>query len=135
MLKRRLSINKMMPLQSYLPLLPMRNITKSKTKNLRFTMIFRLIITTLLKIRAKRQKYGKCMLVKTIRRMRIIQKRLLVKYQQVNLLRSEKKTITPILQGKTKRFLDQKTQRDTFKNKSKNSKSIGKNYKKRNSNY
>ena len=67
--------------------------------------------------------------------MRIIQKRLLVKYQQVNLLRSEKKTITPILQGKTKRFLDQKTQRDTFKNKSKNSKSIGKNYKKRNSNY
>ena len=135
MLKRRLSINKTMPLQSYLPLLPMRNITKSKTKNLRFTMIFRLIITTLLKIRAKRQKYGKCMLVKTIRRMRIIQKRLLVKYQQVNLLRSEKKTITPILQGKTKRFLDQKTQRDTFKNKSKNSKSIGKNYKKRNSNY
>ena len=79
MLKRRLSINKTMPLQSYLPLLPMRNITKSKTKNLRFTMIFRLIITTLLKIRAKRQRYGKCMLVKTIRRMRIIQKRLLVK--------------------------------------------------------
>lgn len=135
MLKRKLSINKTMPLQNYLPLLPMRNITKSKTNNLRFTMIFRLIITIRMKIRANRQKYGKCMLVKAIRRMRIILKRLLVKYQQVNLLKPEKKTITLILQGKTRRFLDQKTQRDTYKNKSRSSKSIEKNYKKRNSNY